>query len=358
MFIKFNYYLITYISFFIASFTFSILINFLFLKFVKTLGIRNKETTIIRWSTESKPSMGGISFFIIFLLSLIAYSFFFERNSYFLNSKFIGIIFACIIAFLMGLYDDAFNTKVYIKLLSQITASIILIITDTHIDLFASPLLNYAITVIWVVGIMNSINMLDNMDGITTIVSIFIISTFILIILIKKDFTNQDLILLFGSLAALIGFLGFNFHPSKMFMGDTGSQFLGAFLAAFGIVYIWNTKEAEGSYIFSKQIILVLTVFALPVIDTTTVTLKRLFKGKSPFVGGKDHTTHHLFYIVQSERKVAIIFAILSALSTFFGVAIICYLKTWNYIHVIFFSLYFLIIFSVLFCISIFVKPK
>ncbi len=358
MYLKFGYLFIAYLSFFIASISFSVLINYIFLKFVKTLGIRNKETTVIRWSSESKPSLGGITFFIIFLLSLIAYSFFFERNNYFLNVKFIGVIFACIVAFLMGLYDDALNTKVHIKIISQITASLILIITGTHIELFNSPFLNYAITIIWVIGIMNSINMLDNMDGITTIVSIFIILTIILTILIQRDYSNQYFILLLGSLASLIGFLFFNFHPSQMYMGDTGSQFLGTLLAAFGIIYIWNIKEIDGNYIFSKQIILVIIVFALPIIDTTTVTIKRLSRGKSPFVGGKDHTTHHLFYLVKTERKVAAIFTILTALSTLFGVLIVCFFETWNYIHIIFFTIYFLIIFSTLFCISIFVKPK
>src|ERR1035437_3328831 len=113
-------FIIEFLVFFVACLLFSFLINTLFLKFIKTLGIRNKEETVIRWGTQSKPAIGGISFYIIFLLSIIAYPFFFDRSMYFLNLQFIGVLFASTLGFLLGLFDDAYNTKPLIKLFTQI----------------------------------------------------------------------------------------------------------------------------------------------------------------------------------------------------------------------------------------------
>jgi UDP-GlcNAc:undecaprenyl-phosphate/decaprenyl-phosphate GlcNAc-1-phosphate transferase len=346
------YLIIVYISFFLGTIIFSILVNGLFLKFSKSLGIRNTNETVIRWSPEVKPAIGGISFFIIFLLSTIAYPFFFQGSEYFLNLNFIGILIASTLGFLMGFYDDAFNTDPFIKAFTQITCGLILISTDTYINIFPNIFLNYFITLFWVVGFMNSINMLDNMDGISALVSSSIILTIILNFFLNSNFTNPELIPLIGVLAALLGFLYYNWHPSKMFMGDTGSQFLGVFLAAIGINFFWNGKIFIGDHSVSKQIICALLVFSIPIIDTTVVVIKRLSSKNSPFIGGKDHTTHHLSYLGLSDRQVALIFTGISLISMFFTILIINYLQHWNFALTITFSLYILLLFSVLFYIA------
>jgi UDP-GlcNAc:undecaprenyl-phosphate/decaprenyl-phosphate GlcNAc-1-phosphate transferase len=344
--------IIEYIIFFTACLVFSFLINSLFLKFIRTLGIRNKEETVIRWGSQSKPAIGGISFYIIFLLSIIAYSFFFERSQYFLNLQFIGILFASTLGFLMGLFDDAYNTKPLIKLFTQITCAIILISTNVYIRLFEYESLNYAITIIWVVGLMNSINMLDNMDAIASIVSISIIVTIIINLLIKENYQNPDLFILFGLLAALIGFLKFNWNPSVIYMGDTGSQFLGAFLASIGIVYFWNREDLGGKDIFSKQIITSVLIFSIPIIDTTTVVIKRLMNKKPPFIGGKDHTTHHVSYLGYKDNQVAMIFAGISLVSMILTIIAVNFIHNWSYLHIILFAVYIVGLFIILFYIA------
>jgi len=341
-----------YVIFFVACLIFSFLINSLFLKFIKTLGIRNNEETVIRWGTQSKPAIGGISFYIIFLLSIIAYSFFFEKSLYFLNLQFIGILFASTLGFLMGLFDDAYNTKPFIKLFTQITCGIILISTNVYIHLFDSEMLNYIFTIIWVVGIMNAVNMLDNMDAITSIISISVVLTIIINLFVKGNYSNPDLFVLVGVFAALIGFLRYNWNPSTIYMGDTGSQFLGAFLAAYGIIYFWNRTEAHDVAVWSKQIITAVLVFSIPIIDTTTVVIKRLRKGKSPFVGGKDHTTHHVSYLGYTDRQVAIIYSVISAVNVSLAVIAINVLKEWNHLYTILYSLYFIGMFFILFVIA------
>lgn len=347
-----NIQILEYVIFFAACLVFSFLINSLFIKFIKTLGIRNKEETIIRWGSQSKPAIGGISFYIIFLLSIIAYSFFVERSEYFLNLQFIGILFASTLGFLMGLFDDAYNTRPLVKLFTQISCGVILISTNNYIHAFEYEWVNYLVTVFWVVGIMNSVNMLDNMDAITTIASIFIIITVIINLFIVEDFSNPDIFILLGVLAALFGFLRYNWHPSVIYMGDTGSQFLGAFLAGIGIVYLWNRKDVNGVEIWSKQVLSTVVVFIIPIIDTTAVVIKRIVKGRSPFVGGKDHTTHHLSYLGLNDRQVAYIYSVIALVSMIMALIAINYIHNWNFLHITIYAVYFLVLFIVLFVIA------
>lgn len=345
------YTIIVYFSFFVVALFFSILINGLLIRFSRNLGMRSNTENLVRWNTQSKPSFGGISFFIIFLLSIAALAFFFEQNLFFHNIKLVGVLIAVTLGFLMGLFDDAFNTKVFIKLFAQITCAVILIATGTYITLFPNEILNYIFTVLWVVGIMNSINMLDNMDGITTSVSFFILSTILVQNLIVTNVNDYFNILIIGMLSALSGFLLYNWPPSRMFMGDTGSQFLGVMLAAVSIIFLWNYKEPAGEEIAARQITSVLVVFTMPLVDTITVSIKRIFKGRSPFVGGKDHTTHHLTYIGLSEKMVALVFAMLSFVSMALGLVVLN-VKEWSHWLTVGFSVYFIVIFTVLFVIA------
>jgi UDP-GlcNAc:undecaprenyl-phosphate/decaprenyl-phosphate GlcNAc-1-phosphate transferase len=339
------YLSLVYASYFISTVIFSFLINGLFLKFATTLGIRNANETIIRWSPQAKPSLGGISFYIIFLISIASYPIFFEQSKVLFSKPLLGILAACTLAFLMGLSDDAYNTKPLLKLIIQICCGLILISTGTHISIFSNNFINYGLTLFWVVGLMNSINMLDNMDGITTLVSITIILSALFILYINNDNYSIHILLLIGVLAALIGFLFFNWHPSRMFMGDTGSQFLGLFLAAMGIIYFWNTPDVHGKLIQSKQFFVTILTFAIPIIDTTSVTINRLLKGKSPFVGGKDHTTHSLFFMGLTEKRIALLYLGICFVSMFFNLLIIKYIDNWGYLHICLFSIYFLSLF-------------
>ncbi|HNP48925.1 MAG TPA: MraY family glycosyltransferase [Bacteroidia bacterium] len=342
-----GHYLITVHGlFFIVSIIFSFLINRLFLKFVRTLGIRNQDDTVIRWGSQSKPAVGGFSFYIIYLLSVIAYSIFFDSNQVFLSKEFIGILLATMLGFLLGLADDAYNTKPFLKFLTQVTCAVILMVTGTEITLSYVEPVNYVITIFWVVGIMNSLNMLDNMDAITTTVSISIILSALAVMAFHQEFGSVYFMILIGVMAALIGFLYFNWHPSKMYMGDTGSQFLGVFLAAIGIKYLWNAEPPSGDLISARNLLLPLIVFLMPIIDTTTVVINRLMKGQSPFVGGKDHTTHALAYLGLSDRQVAMVFWFMTLLSLLLVVIIEKYLKNWTHTYTIIFSVYILLMFS------------
>ena len=345
-----NFPFIAYVLFFAAALGFSLILNGILLKFVKTLGIRNQTDTIIRWNIHSKPAMGGISFYVIFLLSIIFYTIFWGSESLIKNKQMLGIIISCTIGFLMGLADDAYNTKPLLKFFAQISCAIVLIYTGTSISFFENQWLDYLLTIFWVVGIMNSINMLDNMDAITTCASIVIVLGVITVMYISGNIHNVLFVLSIGTLAALLGFLFFNWHPSKMFMGDTGSQFMGAFLSAAGIIVFWNLPYSVNlQKTPSQQIIIILLAFIVPIVDTTSVVINRLRKGQSPFVGGKDHTTHHLFYYGLSEKKIALLLSVISMVSVIFTILIMRNLNEWTWLYLGGFAFFFLLVFSLLY---------
>jgi len=345
-----EYFILKIAILFLGSLIFSVLINRIFLKFSKNLGIRNIDDKVIRWNTTSKPAFGGISFFIVFLLVLSQYQIFFPSQYIPFDIKLIGIVAATSLGFLVGLADDAFNTNPSLKFIAQSLCAIILIATGCFIDIFDSVWLNYSLTFIWVVGLMNSINMLDNMDGITTTASIFALIGMLTVILFDRNFDSAYFVLVLGLIAALLGFLFFNWHPSKMYMGDTGSQFLGVILAALSINFLWNHHPGEHE-IMSRQFVLPLLAFLIPLSDTTTVTINRLSRGKSPFVGGKDHTTHHLSYLGLSDQSIALIVGGVGIISTVLLLVAIS-INNWTHLFTILFTAYAFLVFLSLFLIT------
>ena len=305
-----------YTIFFFGTLVFSLLINFIFLKFVRTLGMRNLNEKVIRWNENSRPSLGGLTFYIVFLLSISAYSIAFGAGGTIFNLRETGILFACTLAFIMGLADDAYNTKPVLKSSTQITCGLILVFSGTSIQIFDSEILNNFLTILWIMGLMNSINMLDNMDGITGSVSLVIALTMLICLFLSGGMNSFIFILITGLVSSLIGFLYFNWWPSKMFMGDSGSQFLGALLGSMGIILFWNLEPIKSvKPSFSVQILIPLLAFIVPIADTTTVVINRIRRGQSPFVGGKDHTTHNLARIGMKDVQVAVLIGIICLIS-------------------------------------------
>ena len=354
---SYEYTFLVYAEFFVCITLFGLVINTILLKFSKTLGIRDKENTMIRWSNVSKPALGGITFFMSFLVSTACFGILFDHNELFKNGEIISLIGALCLAFIMGLADDAYNTKPWLKFFIQITCGLILIFgslktgSSNHIiSIFEYDLLNYIITTLWVVGIMNSINMLDNMDGITTITSIFIFLTALVFLALQNAFQHYDFMIVLGLMGALVSFLFYNWSPSKMYMGDSGSQFLGLILAFIGIKYFWNSAIFETQELVpSKQIIIVCLIFILPISDTTSVFINRISRKQSPFIGGKDHTTHHLSFMGFSNAQIIFIFSGIAFLSSIIAIALYRFVNIWTNFKFIMYIIYILAIFITLY---------
>jgi UDP-GlcNAc:undecaprenyl-phosphate GlcNAc-1-phosphate transferase len=318
--------------------------------FLTSLGIRNKNDVVVRWSNQSKPSLGGVSFYISFLFTAIFYSIFFPNEaSIFTNLQFIGLFIAGSLAFAMGLADDAYNTKPLFKLFIQIACGVTFIMSGTIINLTNILVVDSIFTVLWVIIIMNSLNMLDNMDGITgTVVVSLLTLCLISSAWISGEMNLTRIILLIAIIGSLLGFLKLNIHPSKLFMGDAGSQFIGLFVAFFAVEDLWNVGESIGAPSWTGLLI-TLVAFTPAAADTITVVINRLKKGQSPMVGGKDHTTHHLVYSGMTDKQVWYTFLGISSLSLIFGVIMLYLVSISNYIAIIPFSLFFIITFGLLY---------
>ena len=332
--------------FFLLCVFISFLVNWLFLRFSRGLGARNTEFTQERWSAEVKPAVGGFSFFILFLIGAAVMNLLpgESTGATSIDRRLIGILGASTLGFLLGLADDTYNTNPLVKFIGQLSCAFILIVSDVSITATGIEEVDFIVTTLWVIGLMNSINMLDNMDAITA-------STSVMIILATAAFAFVQgvgggvVVLLMAVLGALIGFLFFNWNPARMYMGDTGSQFLGVFLAAVSILLLWGERDTTSGMIQVQQFVVPALVFIMPLVDTLTVTIRRLARKQSPFVGGRDHTTHHLVYFGLNERQTALVFIVVSLISSGLAVALKAGVIPWTSTFTLLAVVYFILVF-------------
>jgi UDP-GlcNAc:undecaprenyl-phosphate GlcNAc-1-phosphate transferase len=334
----------------VAGIGVSFLVNQFFLKNASSFG-KNKGTgNQVRWATATKPPVGGMSFYTVFLLLIpvIGVLSFVRLTSWSSSDMLIGLFVPMTIGFFVGLADDSYNTSPLIKFIGQFLCAIFFIISGNYVHVTGSEWFNYWFTIVWVVGMMNSINMLDNMDGVVSSVSIVSLGIALMIVIITGKINVTDVVLIVGIMGSLIGFLFFNWNPAKIYMGDTGSQFLGAFLAWISIEYFWIFRdEVEGGF-QARQFLVPALAFIVPLMDTTTVTFRRLARKVSPFVGGRDHTTHHLAFLGISDKNVVRIMIGISVLSAFVVYQIIHDLSNnlWNFYKTMAIVAYYLTIFG------------
>ncbi|MDD4150821.1 MAG: MraY family glycosyltransferase [Bacteroidales bacterium] len=347
------------IAFIVSLLTGLFLNNFLIKRPLKFL-VKKANNSAIRFSTQSKPIFGGVGFYVVFIILIIS-ALFILQNEVYQTSEYISIVLIVTLSFIMGLADDLISTPPSFKFIVQFLCAFIFIFNGIYIQISPYEWYNYIITVLWVVGIMNSINMLDNMDAVTALTSLSIIGGAALFgVVFDSGISNFIVLVLISTSAALISFIFYNWHPAKMYMGDNGSQFLGAILALVGIVFYWNAVPIEDfQYGYNlKQIIIVACAFIVPLSDTTTVTINRLLRKKSPFVGGRDHTTHHLFYLGLSVRWIGIVLFLINSI----GVALSLYLINTggrlNYNYLWFFAAYPIIVFLLLYINTKITKQK
>ena len=253
-----------------------------------------------RWHRQPTPTLGGIAIFSAFWGALFVS--FIASGSY--PVSYLALLFGSGLAFMVGLIDDLHPLTPPVKLGGQlVAATIIIFFGNQTIKFFPWPIANILLTYLWLIGITNSINLLDNIDGLATGVSI--IAAGLLGVFLWRD---QNLFLLQVDLAligALIGFLIYNFPPAKIFMGDSGSLFIGFLLASLAVY-----RRSQASSVLAVFGVPIL-IFLLPILDTTLVTVTRLLRGQSPTQGGTDHTSHRLVSFGLSEvQTLFVLYAI------------------------------------------------
>ncbi|MFM7566159.1 MAG: MraY family glycosyltransferase [Flavobacteriales bacterium] len=280
-------------------------IQVILLRFASTLGIREPSSHEIRWNQTAKPALGGIAMFISMIVTIFIFLITHPYENIFSNWKFVFFFCGLGLAFLMGLSDDAYNTKPMLKLSSQVLCGVLVSISGTLLPITAMEWVNFLITTLWVVGLMNSLNMLDNMDGITAGVTL---STLLFLTLFGLLFGSFQLsiyaLLAIALMGSMVSFLMYNFPPSRMFMGDSGSQLIGYCLSFFVVHFLWNSETSGIDFPAHVVFYITLCFLAMPFIDTFTVVFNRIRRGISPAKGGKDHTTHALFNQVKNEKTV------------------------------------------------------
>ena len=191
---------------------------------------------------------------------------------------------------LMGLVDDLRGgLSPVLRLVVEIGAGVAVFATGSGTDLQAGPVVDLLITVLWVVGITNAFNLLDNMDGLSAGVAALAGGAFCLIAGLNGQYLVAALAA--GVAGCATGFLRHNFHPAKIYMGDAGSLFLGFLLAVLGLkLTLTGTPSVVALFV-------PLLVLGVPVFDTTLVTWQRLRHGRNPMQGGRDHTSHRLVWV-------------------------------------------------------------
>ncbi|MFN0087830.1 MAG: hypothetical protein ACKVX9_20730 [Blastocatellia bacterium] len=260
-----------------------------------------------RWHQKPTALMGGIAIYLSFFssLALLAPSL----------TRAYPILISATILFLTGLVDDLVQLKPHIKLAMQLAAASITVFGGLDLHWTSYDLLNNSITIIWLVGITNAVNLLDNMDGlaggISLIASIFLTITFLL----NGQVAEASVTLILTG--AIAGFLLFNFNPATIFMGDCGAMFLGFLLGGMALLSdVARMRNLLGVLLTPVLILMI------PIFDTCFVTFARKLYGRPVSQGGRDHTSHRLVALGMSERRAVLMLYLFAAASGLLALAV------------------------------------
>ncbi len=243
--------------------------------------------------TSPMPLLGGVAIYVAFVAALLLFS-----DAFYVNQV-IGILLGATWVSFLGIWDDWRSLRPLAKLAGQFLGIAIVIVTGVQVEFLRNPFLNIFITVMWVVGITNAVNFLDNLDGLSGGVAA-IASAWFLILSVQN---GQFLVAPFAAalLGASLGFLVYNFNPASIFMGDAGSLFLGFMLAALGTKLRFPGQPDTVTWMIP------ILVLGVPVLDMTLVTVSRLRRHVNPWTtAGKDHLSHRLVKMGMTNRRAVL----------------------------------------------------
>lgn len=299
---------------YILVFFIAFCLSFLLTPLVKLASRKMGWLDYPNWRKMNKdpvPLMGGLAIYIGFVISLLSVMFKnpFRDNLY----KFWGLLAGSFIIVLIGFVDDVNGLSARRKLFYQITASAIAVLMGYAIFKVTNPLgesfsvssfISFGISLFWIVGFINAINLIDGLDGLAAGVSA-IISASLFFAAVRSN-SPIVAILAIALAGSILGFLPFNFYPAKIFMGDTGSMFLGFVLALISM---------EGTYKGATFITMMIPIVAMgvPVVDTGLSIIRRLIKGNGIFKADKEHIHHKLLVREGSPREAVVILYFLTA---------------------------------------------
>jgi UDP-GlcNAc:undecaprenyl-phosphate GlcNAc-1-phosphate transferase len=283
------------------------------------------RTLAIRWNlvdhpgerkihSEAKPLLGGVAIFVTFYaiiavnvlllqfvgplgfewLQLHAFNFLGDD----VKLKLVGIFGGGLIIFILGLVDDIKVLNPEQKLVGQITAGLVLVCCGIRLDLFIENIwISSAVTIVWVVLMTNSLNFLDNMDGLCGGISVIAAFSFFLCALATGEtFISAMLMVFAGSVA---GFLFHNLNPARIFMGDAGAMFCGYILATIAVLTTFYTPDSLSRVAVAAPLL----ALSVPIFDTLSTVFIRWRKGESIMKGDKRHFSHRLVQLGMAEPQ-------------------------------------------------------
>lgn len=258
-----------------------------------------------RWHSRPTPAIGGVAIFLGFGLAL-GVGFLLDPNavqglaprparSFLPLSTWEALVAGATLAFLVGLVDDFVHLPPLAKLVGQVAAALVYLLSGIGVWLTGVYAVDAAISLLWFVGLTNAVNLLDNMDGLAA--GTAAIAGAYLAVLFFLEGTVGLAILSLGFSMSLVGFLAHNYPPARIFMGDSGSLFLGLFLAGMALAPAPGLSRSLAAVLAAPVLIL-----GVPILDTTLVTIGRILEGRPVSQGGKDHTSHRFVALGMAEK--------------------------------------------------------
>jgi UDP-GlcNAc:undecaprenyl-phosphate GlcNAc-1-phosphate transferase len=232
--------------------------------------------------------------------------------------KLLGLFGGAVIVFILGLVDDVRHLSPGLKLFGQIVAGLVLVLSGIRLELFIpNAILGGILTVFWIVLMTNSMNLLDNMDGLAAgVTGIAAMIFFLAVAPLGQTFTSVMFLMVAGTMA---GFLFYNFSPAVVYMGDAGSMLCGYMLASLAVL---GTFYEPGSSPTRIAVIIPLLALGVPLFDTLSVIYIRMKNGESIIRGDKRHFSHRLVQFGMTERQ-AVVFIYLVAVVVGLGATLL-----------------------------------
>jgi UDP-GlcNAc:undecaprenyl-phosphate GlcNAc-1-phosphate transferase len=249
------------------------------------------------------PLLGGVAVFISFFL-LTLYVVFTTFHSF--NRAVAGYLLGAFVIVLVGVIDDRKGMKPSIKMFGQLISCLIFVYTNQLFEIFGPIYISLPILLFWMIGLMNALNFLDNMDGIIAGMSGILALGFYGICFISKAPQSEFISLLALTFAgSVFGFLPHNFNPAKIFLGDAGSMFIGYFLSSIGILAGRMAVHYHGNRTVFYLVPVLMLSYAI--FDISLVSIIRKREGRKITQGGKDHSTHRIGNAMGSAKVTALI---------------------------------------------------
>jgi UDP-GlcNAc:undecaprenyl-phosphate GlcNAc-1-phosphate transferase len=253
--------------------------------------------------TSPIPRLGGLAIYVGFVLAVLA--------SVHVNREILGLLLGGTVILIVGVIDDLKQLPPKVKLLGQILAAFVLILFDIRIEWLTNPFgdmvyLDYfsiPITILWVVSLTNTVNLIDGLDGLAAGVSTIASVTILLVALQQNLWTVA--VMTAALAGSAFGFLQHNFNPAKIFMGDTGSMFLGYMLAAVSI--LGTVKSAA-----TIALIVPIVALGLPIMDTAFAIIRRYSNGRPIFKPDKGHLHHRLLAMGLTQKQAVLLMYVIS----------------------------------------------